>query len=165
MGSPEGHKSYQEACPSMSSSLLRSAACSMGSKRSLRDPPAPVWVCSMGCRGISLQHLEQLLRAPLLLSLVSAGLCLSHILTHSCHNYIGAVTFFTYICYHKAVTVIPGCLSRAQCRVHPGAGWRWSCLTWGKLLAAFHRSHPCSHLATKTWAHTPHTLVKKVLCI
>jgi len=49
----------------------------------------------------------------------------------------------------QRITTVDDGLSLGQWQVHLGACWHWLYQTWGKLLAASHRSHPYSPPATK----------------
>ena len=126
----------------------------------------------MGCRGqpaspwsapraagesllLCLQHLLALLRClqscfSRICSLYSSGCCCT------------AVLFPSLICY-PTTTVADG-LSCGQLRVHLGAGCRWLCQTYRKLLAASHRSHPCSSPGTKILLCKPNTNTRKNYC-
>jgi len=71
-------------------------------------------------------------------------------------------------CYPRGTTTVADGLGLGQWQVCLGAGWRWLCVTWGKLLVISHRGHPCSPPATKilpckrnTEKHTFVLLVKK----
>jgi len=83
---------------------------------------------------------------PSALALVSAELFLSHILTFLSYCCMPLCRFFfpSELCYHRGSTTVADGLGLGQQRVHLRAGWHWLCQTQWKLLAASHRSHPCS---------------------
>uniref|UniRef100_A0A8C3Y4I5 Bis(monoacylglycero)phosphate synthase CLN5 n=1 Tax=Catharus ustulatus TaxID=91951 RepID=A0A8C3Y4I5_CATUS len=87
----------------MGSSLLRSAACSVGSKRSLRDPPAPVWVCSMGCRGTSAPAPGA---APARFSFAVLGVCWPAPLTYS-NPALATITLLQSCACHSVRSLSP----------------------------------------------------------
>lgn len=102
--------------------------------------------CTTGCRGISAWHLEHLL--PSFLTGLGVSRIVSLIYSHS-FLWSKMCTFYNLLNY-----VIPGMLTGdatitegrglGQRWVHLEASWHWLCWTWGKLLAASHKSYPCS---------------------
>jgi len=90
---------------------------------------------------------------PSSLTLVSAELFLSHILTPPFQQIFPLLKYVIT----EVLPPITDWLDLRQWRVCLSAGWHWLYQTWRKLLAASHRSHPCSPSATKTLPRKPHT--------
>jgi len=112
-------------------------------------------VFTTGCRGISAPAPAETPHPPALLTLVSAGLFLSPVLTPL--SGCSCTVFFPHLRY--AITeLLPLSLigsaffQRWFCL---GAGWHWLCWTEGKHLASSHRSHRCSPSANKTSPRKP----------
>jgi len=61
------------------------------------------------------------------------------------------------MCYHRGATTVAEWLGLGQQWVCLRASWHWLYQTWGKLLAASHRSRPYSSPATKTSPRKPIT--------
>lgn len=70
--------------------------------------------------------------------------------------------------YLRGTTAITDELSLGWQQVQLGSGWQWLCQTWGKLVAAFHRNHPSSPLATKTFPQKANTAacvsISSIIC-
>lgn len=108
----------------------------------------------MGCQGISAPVSEAPPAPPSSLTLVSAGLSLSHIFSpfcvYSCHYvviYFPLLNLLSPKCYH-----LTDGLGLGQWWVHLGASWLWLSWTWGKFQT---RSHPCSSPPAKLWHASP----------
>jgi len=149
-----------------------------------RHPPAPAWgpfhglqvdIYSImdlhGLQGDNLPHhgLQHDLQGKSLCSGISSTCSLSPLLLHwpwclrSCHSHI--ISLLSLQCCFTAVfsplltiTIADG-LGLGQWRVCRGVGWHWLYQTWGKLLAASHRSHRYTlpPTATKTLPCKPIT--------
>jgi len=137
-----------------------------GVTASFRHPPAPVWspfhglqvdICSTrDCRKqpaspwsspqAAREDSALTFQAPPPPSFTDLDVCRVVSLTLSHSSLFTAVSlpsfFFPFLCYHRGATTIADGLGLGQRRVRLRAGWHWLCQTWGKLLAASHRSHP-----------------------
>jgi len=87
------------------------------------------------------------------------GVCRVVSLTSS-HSFLYTAVLLQFfsssqICYHRGAATIADWLGLGHRWVPLRAGWHWLYQTWGKLLAASHRSHPCSSATTKTLPHKP----------
>lgn len=76
------------------------------------------------------------------MTLVSAKWLLSHILTPLPGSPFLHSNFFCF-CYSRGAISTADGLGLDQRWLHFGAAWHWLHWTWGKLLEASHRSHPC----------------------
>ena len=99
------------------------------------------------------------------LTLVSAELFLSHSLTLplaalSQQFFFPFLTMLSQRCYHRLMVADGPGLGQRQVRL--GAGWHGLHQTWGKLLAAFLRSHPCSPPAAKNMPRKPNTSIHRL---
>jgi len=99
------------------------------------------------------------------LTLLSAELFLSHslmcpsrLLFH--HSFFSSPS---EIRYPRGATIVADWLGLGQQRVHLRAGWHGLYQTWGKLLAASHRSHRYSPVATKTLPRKPTAIVNCII--
>jgi len=95
-------------------------------------------VFTTGYRGISALVPRAPAPFPSSLTLVSAELFLSHVLSPACC----CAGVFPFL--NRGTTAVADGLGLGQCRVRLEAGWHWLYQTWWKLLAASHRIHPCS---------------------
>jgi len=145
--SPRGHSFFQASTCSSVGSLPWAAGGWIS---------APTWT-SMGCRGHNLPHHglhHELQGKTLCCSILSTsspsfftdlGVCRVVSLTSS-HSSLSTAVFPQFFSpflnmlsqrhYHHA-----DWLGLGQQRIHHGDGWHWLYQTWGKLLAASHRSH------------------------
>jgi len=122
-------------------------------------------VFSTGCMGISAPAPGAPPHPPSALTLVSAELILTQ--SHSSLQlqmplciwrrfiFFPFLTMVSRRCYH-----VTDRLGLGQQRVCLGTSWHWLYGTWGKLLAASQKSHPCSPPATKTLPCKPSTTTK-----
>ena len=162
-------------CSSASSapghSLLRASTCSgVRSSTGCRWISAPpltsvgyrrtaflTMVLSTGSRGISARVPEAHPPPPSSLTLLSAELFLSHILSPLSLLLLPS-SFFPFLnMLSLRLYYLHWWLSLGQQWVSLGGGWHWLYQTWGKLLAASHRCHSCSPAATKILPRKPTT--------
>jgi len=147
---------------------------------SFRHPPALAWDPFRGLQRDNLPHhgLHHELQGKTLCSSVSStsshsfftdlGVCrfVSHLLTPLSNCHLPTVFFFpAKTCYHRGTTTIGDWLGLGHQRVCLRAGWCWLYQTWGKLLAASHRSHPYCPPATKTLPCKPITTASDNICM
>jgi len=170
-GFPQGHRSCQEPVPVQA---LHGVTASFGHTADLSWGPfhrLQVDLCSTvdlhGLQGHSLPHRG-------LLHGLQGNVCLGTWSTSSPPSSLtlvfaefsssrlqNALTEFispSQLRYPRGPTTVTGRLSLGQWQVCLGASWHWLCWTWGKLLAASHRSQPCiPPLATKILPCKPTT--------
>jgi len=170
--SPWVRRSWQEPAPARGSqqchSLLQASTCSgmgslpwaTGGDLLHRGPPctagaqpASPWSSTQAARENSAPATRASLPPPSSLTVVSAELFLSHRLTPPSrlpfHH-----SFLPLLNYVITEALPPSLIGLALAWAHLQAGWHWLYQTWGKLLAASHRSHTYSHLAMQT--HNSH---------
>jgi len=176
--SPRVRRSWQKPAP---------AQAPHGVTASFRHPPALAWeslsratggdLLLHGLQGNSLphhgfssqvtredsllRHLEHVLPSPSSLTLEVCRV-VSFTLSHSFLSTAVSLQFIfsspSSICYSRGATILSDWLGLGQQWVHLRAGWHWVYQTWGKVLTAAHRSHPCNPPATKTLPRKPITV-------
>jgi len=152
--SPQVHRSWQEPAPAWGSSqghgfLQASTYC-----RWISAPPWP----SMGCRGTTCLTMVFITSYKGRLSILTfqappppsfftdLDVCrvVSFTLSQSSLSTAVLPQFFSspsLLCYHRGAATVVDWLGLGQQRVHLRAGWQWLYQSWGKLLAASHRSN------------------------
>jgi len=141
-GSPQGHSFLQASTCSSTGSLPQATGGDLlhhGPPWAAGGQPASTMVFIMGYTG------KLSSPASRALTLVSAELFLSHLLTPLSQVPFPTVSFFPFLnMLSQRCSTVTDWLGLGQRRVHLTAVWHWLYQTWGKLIAAFHRSHPYS---------------------